>query len=370
MKICIPIILIFSLSSIAYTQGPPPAPVAVTKVNEVLLEDRIQVSGRVVARHVSAISPQTSGMIRKLHFEVAEAVNKGDLLVELNDDLVRLKIKEFTALLQLSQKNVEKTKQLLNIQNKEYEDLNQALLALPGSISQKELRSEKAKLVQFQKQHNEFVQQVTINKIKLEQLSLQLSHHKIIAPFSGVIINRDAAVGQWVNIGNACFTLIDKQSLEVELDIPSHLYMNTQKASVNILAKLSDQDVNIVLEQMRIRYQVDPQSKTFIWTGKPKDTSNLLSGMSVEAYVPVSAKRKFLMVNYNAILKNDAGPFVYKVAPGKGGYMALPIPVKLGFKKGDSVVVINPALQAGDQLVSEGGERLFPMTPVAPKEDK
>ena len=53
---------------------------------------------------------------------------------------------------------------------------------------------------------------------------------------------------------------------------------------------------------------------------------------------------------------------------GQNGTMVLPIPVKVLFKKGSRVAIESMALQTDDQVVTEGGERLFPMTPVAAKE--
>ncbi len=78
-----------------------------------------------------------------------------------------------------------------------------------------------------------------------------------------------------------------------------------------------------------------------------------------------------LLVSRNAILRNEAGAFLYvaRQPPGAAGgeaARAVPLRVTVSFGVGDRVVVQGAGLAEGDLVVVEGNERLFPMMPVIP----
>jgi hypothetical protein len=69
------------------------------------------------------------------------------------------------------------------------------------------------------------------------------------------------------------------------------------------------------------------------------------------------------VVPKDAILRGDAGPYVFAV---RGG-VAMPVNVRVAFPIGDRVALeAGAALEPGVQVVVEGNERLMPMSPVAP----
>ncbi len=93
--------------------------------------------------------------------------------------------------------------------------------------------------------------------------------------------------------------------------------------------------------------------------------------MSLTAWIPTGAIAKRLLVSRNAILRNEAGAFLYVTrqtqgAAGGEAARAVPIRVTVSFGVGDRVVVQGPGLAEGDLAVVEGNERLFPMMPVIP----
>ena len=69
-----------------------------------------------------------------------------------------------------------------------------------------------------------------------------------------------------------------------------------------------------------------------------------------------------IVIPKDAILRGDASPFVYVV---RGG-VAMPVNVRIAFPLGDDVALEPGAIAAGDEVVTEGNERLLGPTPVAP----
>jgi multidrug efflux pump subunit AcrA (membrane-fusion protein) len=97
----------------------------------------------------------------------------------------------------------------------------------------------------------------------------------------------------------------------------------------------------------------------------------LTPGMSLTAWLPTGQLTERLTVSKDAVLRNEAGAYVY-VARGGGGEgagapaSAVAVSVQVLFPVADRVVVTSRDIRAGDLAVVEGNERLFPMTPVIP----
>lgn len=366
MRPCILTIVLSLFCNIIHAEGPPPTPVKVTTLAIEELSQHVLVSGRVVARQMSVLSPKVAGEVSVMYKDVGDWVKEGELLMSLDSDLAQLKVDELESQLQLYHTDLKRAEKMSSIQDKEFDDLKKAAKAYQGSVSAKELRTEESKTVQLRSEVEKIKKQFAVTQSILEQQQLLLSYHQIKAPFEGQVLERFVEEGQWINAGYGSLRINNIKKLEVELDVPHTLFFGLQQGHESVEVTLSDYGKNFKLNNMRIRREVDPKSKTFVWIGEPQNPEDLVHGMSVEAYVPSSDNTKSLVVNYSAILKNDTGSYVYKLVPGPSGQIVVPIPVKLGFKKGDLVVLQSPALKQGDQIVVEGGERLFPMTPVKP----
>ena len=69
-------------------------------------------------------------------------------------------------------------------------------------------------------------------------------------------------------------------------------------------------------------------------------------------------------------MRNQAGFFVYTVSERPGGpAQAVPRPVAMLFEYETFVAIRPDGLAEGDLVITEGNERLFPMTSVAVIED-
>jgi hypothetical protein len=89
--------------------------------------------------------------------------------------------------------------------------------------------------------------------------------------------------------------------------------------------------------------------------------------MSVTAWVPTAQLSQQLLVHKNAVLRNEAGPYVYVVRQGPdGAARALPAAVQVLFALEERFAVRSSDLREGDLVVVEGNERLFPMMQVNP----
>jgi membrane fusion protein (multidrug efflux system) len=97
-----------------------------------------------------------------------------------------------------------------------------------------------------------------------------------------------------------------------------------------------------------------------VWVRMDNRDGTIKPGMSVVGLVPTGRMAMRLTVHKDAILRDDAGEFVYFNAGGR----AAPARIERLFAVGDRVAIRDGALPPGAELVVEGNERLFPGQPL------
>jgi multidrug efflux pump subunit AcrA (membrane-fusion protein) len=95
--------------------------------------------------------------------------------------------------------------------------------------------------------------------------------------------------------------------------------------------------------------------------------------LSVTADLPVTTNEARLAVPVNAVVQGYAGPGIFVPLEKEGSPLpvARRLPVEVLFQDNEFVYLKAEGLKAGDQVVVEGNERLFPFQPliIATRED-
>jgi RND family efflux transporter MFP subunit len=344
-------------------------PVEVDVIIKERVQQKIKISGRIQSQRLASLSPQISGKVMAVLVKQGELVKKRQVLIQLDDQTTKLKLAELGAQKALIQTQIDRLSKMVILQKEDLEELEGAEAALAGSVSRSEMRTSKRELIDLQGQWSQASSQLSVLETQKEQADLQLSHHQLLAPFDGQITAKMVSEGAWVNLGQGCLTILDPTSLQLILDCPSQYWGTSAESLEGLQVMISNTQEKISTKSWVAQQTVDPKSKTFQWLGLAQvndksQASGLVAGMAIEAELPTSLEQEVLTVDHNAILKNDAGAFVYKVIPSEKGMMVLPMGVKVIYRNAQRSVIVSPALKPDDQVVSEGGERLFPMMPV------
>jgi multidrug efflux pump subunit AcrA (membrane-fusion protein) len=105
----------------------------------------------------------------------------------------------------------------------------------------------------------------------------------------------------------------------------------------------------------------DSLSRVFPVRVRLKNTQDLMRpGMSVTALVPTGVDVEALTAHKDAILRDEAGAYLYYDMGGR----AMLARVDVLYPVGDRVVIRSRTLEAGTRVVIEGNERLFPGQPL------
>jgi RND family efflux transporter MFP subunit len=209
-------------------------------------------------------------------------------------------------------------------------------------------------------------------RARAELLQERLNDMTIVSPFDGVVVSRHVELGEWVSEGAAVVELVSTGCIEAWLDVPQRFYGAVAGAEVSVAVRVEATDETINVTERRVIPVVDPKARSFTVVAQLDNADDTLTpGMSVTAWLPTGQLRERLTVAKDAVLRNEAGAYVY-VARGGGGEgpggpaSAVPVSVQVLFPVADRVVVASREITKGDLVVVEGNERLFPMMPVTP----
>jgi hypothetical protein len=89
--------------------------------------------------------------------------------------------------------------------------------------------------------------------------------------------------------------------------------------------------------------------------------------MLARVTLPVGAPATATLVPKDAVVLGGASPVVYAIVPGKDKQTSATVrlvPVQLGMVE-NHLIEVRGDLRAGDQVVSQGNERLMPGQPVS-----
>jgi HlyD family secretion protein len=146
------------------------------------IQQSVTATGTLNPVRVVSVGTQVSGIVKKLYVDFNDKVKEGQILLELDPDLLQAKIQQ-------SQASLNSAKAKLNLAQ------NTALrmrdLFKQGYLSRQELESAEADLATNNAQYQQISAQVQSDKVNLDNTIIR-------SPVSGVVLNRDIDEGQTV----------------------------------------------------------------------------------------------------------------------------------------------------------------------------
>ncbi|MBT8484164.1 MAG: efflux RND transporter periplasmic adaptor subunit [Phycisphaerales bacterium] len=346
-------------------QGPPATAVLVAPVTEETLAERRQVTGELRAVARSLVATIEPGLVRAVLVEAGDVVRAGDPLARLDRRRLELTLQQLQ-LQALVAKAVAAARQAeLDMETRDVEALR--TLEARSAINPKELLDAEAEMRIAAARRDEATHELGTNESMQALLRTRLSDMEITAPFDGVIVAKHTESGQWVAEGDGLVEIVATGAYDAWLDVPQRYAPTLRGSDARIRVLVDATGVTTEPLAARVVPRVDAAARTFPVRVRLDDPAGTLAeGMSVTGWVPTGRDGAFLTVPRDALLRNDIGFYVYLARPdGAGGHQATPVSIRLLFEAGARVAIEARGLSAGDQIVVEGNERLFPMMPIS-----
>lgn len=313
------------------TGGPARAvTVEVSRVQIMTLSDDVQAVGSLRSRQGVILRPEVSGRITLLNFRDGERVRKGQLLVQLDDQLPQAQVKQSQAELSIAQANHKR---------------NQELLA-QNFVSQRSLDESAANL------------EVAQAKLALAQASA--ARLKIVAPFDGIAGIRNVSVGDYLKDGTDIVNLEDIDTVYVDYRLPERFQTQLkpgQKALVELDA-LPGRSFGARVQA--VDPLIDANGRSIGVRASIVNQKLLLRpGMFARVTTVFGVRDKARVIPEEAIVPQGGKQYVIKLVPGphQDSLVSQRVEVKVGIRRPGQVEILE-GLKDGDTVVTAGQQRL------------
>jgi RND family efflux transporter MFP subunit len=334
-------------------------PVAIEEVQQT---HRVTGSLRAISR--AQVAALEDGRIVTVLVREGARVTKGDVLARLDDRRLRAQIAESEATLKATQAIIDQRRAELAKADQGHKRANQ--LVQRRVVSQQDYDHAEADASVARARLTAAERERTQIESQRQLLQVRLDDTTIAAPFDGYVVERHVEPGEWVRPGDAIVTLVSAGTIEAWLEVPERFAGDVAQATTPITVEVPAVGQSIAARQSKRVPQMDPRARTFFVVVELSDHAGLLTpGMAVSAWVPVGPRSTQLTVPGDAVIRDAASAFVYKVHQDSGGGHAVRVPVRVLFQVAGKVAVVAQDLRPNDYVVTEGNERLLPGTKLA-----
>jgi RND family efflux transporter MFP subunit len=223
------IFLLLGLIGLGYIRGylRPSQEVSVTTVSLVYPSQPVTLlnaSGYVVAQRKAAVASKGTGRLETLAVEEGSRVKKGQILARLENADLQAQAAQAQANLNAAQANLNQVRAGVTNDRLRFERYQKLIQA--KAVSQSDYDAAEAKIQQSQAAEAAALSQIKAAEAALQTVRVGLEYTLIRAPFDGVILTKNADVGEVVapfgssvNAKAAVVTMADMDSLIVEADV-------------------------------------------------------------------------------------------------------------------------------------------------------
>lgn len=330
-----------------------------------------QVTGELVSLHRTELATEEVGLVKDLLVEAGDAVEAGTVIATLDSTLAALAATRAKAQVGVMQGLVDQRLAELDRAQRELARFQDAAVREVASIT--EMDNAETRVAIIKAQLAQARADLLVAQTADQEATTRVEKMTIRAPFAGRIVRKGTERGQWLDRGDSIVELISLKQIEARLDVPERLGAQLRDPSVRVRIVIDAVRVpdpkqpgtlvpfDKLLPIAGIIPQVDERSRLMpIRVTIPNPDELIQPGMTVVGWVQLSARQPRLTVHQDAILRDDAGEFVYFDADGK----AIPARVRTRFPVGDRMVIDPGPLQPGMRVIIEGNERLFPSQPI------
>lgn len=283
------------------------------------LSNEVYASGTILANEEVQLQSELSGKITQLNFQEGSKVNKGQLLVKINDADLQANYKKLQLQYQLAEDKLNRQKQLLAIKG----------------ISQEEFDT-------HQNQYN-------VIKADMDFATAQIAKTEIKAPFDGVIGLKNVSEGAYVSPSVVIAAIQQINPVKINFSV-SERYSSIVKKDDKITFTLEGNKDVLSGQVYAIEPKIDMSTRTMqVRAICPNAKGNIYPGAFARVQLALSDIDSALMIPTEAIIPDLKGKKVYRIKNGQ----AEQVKVITGLRTDLNIQIIE-GLRAGDTVIVKG----------------
>ncbi|WZL71807.1 efflux RND transporter periplasmic adaptor subunit [Clostridiaceae bacterium 35-E11] len=320
--------------------------VKTSKVEKKDLILKTTLSGKIKPVKESSIVSKNPGKVMKIHVEMGDKVQKGDILFELDTEDMSNSMKQAEAAYNVALANFNRTQEQIDLAKKNYARIKS--LYEEGAVSQQQF--EQAALQASETQLDVVKAQMEQSKVALDTAISRLADCTVTAPISGFITSVNINEGEMASSGMAALTIANLDTVLIETSISEHLINKVHAGDdVEVLVKSASATP---LKGKIFALSPAPTENGLTYPMKVslenKDAS-IKAGMFAEINIVSDRKENIITVPSDSVVLRDGNQVVFIVQNN----IAKIHQVSLGLENGKAVE-ITKGVKEGDLIVVKG----------------
>jgi membrane fusion protein, multidrug efflux system len=297
--------------------GRPPVRADAYIVQTKLLLDNIEISGSLVSNEATEIHPEVAGRIIGIYFKEGSFVNKGSLLIKLNDADLQAQKRKLMVQLQVARQNEERSEQLLKIQGISRQDYESVAL------------------------------QVNNVNADLAVVQTQIEKTNIRAPFSGKLGLRMVSVGAYISPTTVISTISQPNQLKLDFTVPERYISQVDYGKI-VNFKIDGTDRTYAAKVIATESNITQDTRTLQVRASVLGTiTGLVPGNFAKVTLNFEPDPNAIVIPSQAIIPQARGKKVYVYDNGKAKFMDVTtgirdsanVQITSGLKVGDTVLI-------------------------------
>ncbi len=314
------------------------ASVVTQKIEKGSLSQTQSFNGTLNFNQKSRLAAESDGVITKLYFDEGDYVKKGELLLEIDTQILTADITAMQASIKEANFALEKAK----LDFKRYEKL----------LAKQSVSRQKYDEFYFQKMQLE--QNLLSLKATLNAQQIAKRKRTVRAPFSGYISERKVQVGEWLKEGSEIALLVNPKKIDITIHLPSSYISSAYK----------DKVINVSINNKEYKAKVigallsgNEKTRTFPLKLRLLDTKDrFYDGMQASLLMQKKSSKDVLLVSRDGVIKRFGKDVIFVIKNNKAQMIDVQI---IGFQ-GEKVAISSDDIKEGDDVVIKGNERLLP----------
>ena len=309
-------------------------PVEVSPAIRDTVVDAIAATGQIEAVQSIELRPEVQGRITDILVREGQDVAAGTALFKVDDAELKAQVAQAEAERQMARQALERTKQLIAQNASSTSDLEQAQAKSQGADANYDL------------------------------LKTRLDRTVVRAPFAGVVGRRLVSIGTFVSNQTPLTSLQSVNPQHASFQVPERYADQLRRGQLVSFQVAALPGRNFSGEVVFVDPVVELPGRTILIKARvPNPEHQLQAGMFIEARLATNIRPNAIVVPEDAILPLQGSTFVWMVKDGKADRRQ----VTLGVRTAGWAEILGGGIEAGDQVVVGGAERLFPNAPVMPQ---
>lgn len=322
---CLCALLLMMMSTAnAQFMGDRQAKLVVTKPINFMSETRkVEAVGSAEAVRSIVLYPAVSDEVMEINFVPGQSVEKGKVLVRLDDRRQQTALKRAKLTLEDAQRTVER---------------------LASSYKQGAVPVSELDLARTQRD---------LAEVALEEAQADLEDRHIVAPFDGIVGITDVEVGDRINEQTVITTLDNRSKLFINFRAPEAALPVLLNAPNVTLEPWSDREKLVRAEIAQVDSRINEADRTLRARALLDNSSDQFRpGMSFRVNLSIEGDR-FAAIPEAALLWGATGAYIWLAEDGKAKRVDVSVHQRLR-----GTILVSGDIEEGDTLISEGVQRL------------